>query len=71
MDQYSFIVELADGKAITSSKFPESNYRGFIRECEKVCKQHKGRIIDIKICFHTKHGNVFIRGPEHGEIAGW
>ena len=33
MDQYSFIVELADGKAITSSKFPESNYRGFIREC--------------------------------------
>ena len=71
MDQYYFIIELADGKAITSSKFPESNYRGFIRECEKVCKQHKGRIIDIKICCHTEYGNVVIRGPEHGEIAGW
>ena len=71
MDQYSFILELVSGKTITSRKFPESNYRGFIKECEKACAQYKGKIFDLKICCHTEYGNTVVRGPEHGEIAGW
>ena len=71
MDQYSFILKVASGKVITSRKFPESNYRGFIKECEKACEQHKGKVVDFKICFHTKHGNTLVRDPEHGEILGW
>lgn len=71
MDQYSFILELVSGKTITSRKFPESNYRGFIRECERVYAQHKDKVFDLKICCHTEYGNTVIRGPELGEIAGW
>ena len=71
MDQYSFILELVSGKTITSCKFPESNYRGFIKECEKACAQHKGKIFDLKNCCHTEYGNTVVRGPELGEIAGW
>ena len=71
MDQYSFILEFADGKTITSRKFPESNYRGFIRECERVYAQHKDKVVDIKICCHTEYGSTFVRSPEHGEIFGW
>ena len=71
MDQYSFILEVVGGKTITSHKFPESNYRGFIKECEKVCGQHKGKVVDLKICCHTEYGNTLVRDPEHGEVRGW
>lgn len=71
MDKYSFILKLTGGKVVTSDKFPESNYRGFIRACEKMCEQHKHKIVDLKICCHTESGETYIRNPELGEVYGW
>ena len=71
MDQYSFILKFADGKTFTSRKFPESNYRGFIRECERVYALYKNKAVDIEICCHTEYGNTVVRSPELGEIRGW
>lgn len=70
---YFFEIQLVGRKTYTSGRYPESNYAGFIKACEKKIQEFKRtkQFLDVKICYTTEFGNTFVREPEHGELLGW
>ena len=70
---YFFEIQLVGRQTCTSDRYPESNYAGFIKACEKKIQEFKRtkQFLDIKICYTTEFGNTFAREPEHGELLGW
>lgn len=70
---YFFEIQLVGRKTYTSGRYPESNYAGFIKACEKKIQEFKRtkQFFDVKICYTTEFGTTVKREPEHGELSGW
>lgn len=70
---YFFEIQLVGRKTYTSDRYPESNYAGFIKACEKKIQEFKRtkQFFDVKICYTTEFGTTVKREPEHGELSGW
>ena len=70
---YFFEIQLVGRKTYTSGRYPESNYAGFIKACERKIQEFKRtkQFFDVKICYTTEFGTTVKREPEHGELSGW
>jgi len=67
METYMFEIWYVKRKFFKSKIF--NSYKQMIRECEIKCKELHAKVEDVKICFIDENKYMFVRNPEHGELA--